>query len=176
MRFLCLLLFSALISTAATAQTNREIGVRATGIDNVSLLYKRQLASGNYMRYRLIFSNISLQTAGANTIARFNTSLAVGVEKRKPLAERLTLLYGLEPTLGLSVSSTTNFSSLTINAGLGYVIGVQYTLSDHFHIALETIPSVNVFMSVNSSVSQYGVLAGFSNNSLAVSGVYQFSK
>lgn len=176
MRFLLLLFTVFLLSATAAAQNQREVGVRSTGINQFSLLYKRQLDNRDFIRYRLLAINVTLLAGGDNSRSFFNTGIAVGLEKRKPLSDRLSLLRGFEPFVTIGLNTGNDVTVYNLGLGLGYVLGFQYELSEGFFIAVETIPSASFGLLGTGNDTVFTARAGFNNNSLALTGVYRFNK
>lgn len=176
MRLLLLFTLTLLLSFHAQAQDKREIGLRATGINNVGFILKKERSADRFMRYRLGFANLRLTTGNGNAIIGANLGAAIGWERRRRLADRLELLHGWEPFASVNFSGSNNVNSTRFSGGVGYVLGVQYSLSERFHLALETTPSVSASLNVARGTAFLNVAAGFSSGSVALTGVYRFNK
>lgn len=182
MRLLLSFVFCFFLSLSVTAQskeTVREIGLRSTGLDQFSLLYKKGLTKDRFLRVRFLFANLQLVSVGNGGVGNFGLGAAVGWERRRSLSDRLDLLTGPEPFASFGITSVSDNSSVVnIRLGLGYVVGFQYALSDRFHVALEVIPSVSFGLTGTGEESGdvASFQAGLSNNSVAVTGVYRFVK
>lgn len=177
MRLFYILLFSLFFSCSASAQQAKEIGLRATNFDQFSLLYKRETKSQKFLRLRFIFANLQYASLNGNPLGSASFGFAIGLEKRRPLSDRLDLLTGPEPFFNFNLVAGTDADISSFGLGLGYVIGFQYALSDQFHIGIEAIPSVSAqFTSFENEVNNLTVQAGVSNTGIALTGVYRFNK
>lgn len=178
MRLFYILLFSLFFSCSASAQQAKEIGLRATNFDQFSLLYKRETKSQKFLRLRFILANLQYATVNGSSVGAASFGLAIGLEKRRPLSDRLDLLTGPEPFFNFNlVAGTSNEINSFALVGLGYVIGFQYALSDQFHIGIEAIPSVSAqFSFLEDGANNLTAQAGVSNAGIALTGVYRFYK
>lgn len=174
MRLLFSCLLALFLHTTAHTQSNYEVGLRALSIDNFGLILKKERAQGSFLRVRLAFTNLTFTAAAGDASLNLNLGAAIGFEKRQWLTDRLDLLYGPEPFISISSNSGAGISQTALSGGLGYVVGLNYYISDRFSVGLETIPraSFSVTSGGGITVTQFGV--GFSSTSFAVVGVYRF--
>ena len=200
MNFHCFLFFfsASLLTnlfTQAQDAPRREIGLRTTLADltNLGFIYKKQITENTYRRYRLAVGGLSINVINNSTQAGFSAGGAIGMEKRRPLDDRLKFIYGTELIGNISVVSASggtttidngNGSTTTINGpgrtlitpsiGIGFVLGAQYDLSPKWYINAEIIPSITANGTFGSGVSIYGLQANFNSSSVGLTGAYKF--
>ena len=170
------------ITQAQTSQ--REIGLRFTDWDQFGLLYKKQIAENTYRRYRVALARFNYDNY--ETAEQFGMWLgfSIGKEKRKALNERLQWIHGWEPGLSLDINLETQkndgytlqSSLLSIHPYIGYVLGLQYRLNDHFLLGLENIPSLNAHVTFSNDESRrgFGLSGNFSFSNVALFVIYRF--
>ncbi|MFD2570381.1 hypothetical protein ACFSUS_07030 [Spirosoma soli] len=193
------LLFCAFIvfsfSTQAQEVPKREIGLRTSpaNLTNVGFIYKKQLSENTYRRYRLAVGTLGVNVINDNTQVSFNVNGAIGKEKRKPMDEKLSFIYGTELIAGIGLTSisggtttidigngsttTINGSSVTLftpSVGIGFVLGVMYDIKPKWYLSAEIIPSVTANGTFGSGVSIYGLQANFNSSSVGITGAYRF--
>lgn len=170
---LILLLIMMITSSLQAQEKAREVGVRASGLDDFSLIYKQQNAKGNFTRFRLGVAELNYQEVDGESFFAANGTISIGWERRKEIADRFQFLHGPEPFIGGQYTDS-GLSSATVRAGLGYVVGFQYEPSERFYVSLEIIPSVGVDMSFqDNGVDRYRAHGSLSNQSAALVGVYR---
>lgn len=153
----------------------REIGPRLTNLSSFGVIYKRETARKNYLRIRLLAGDVAFRSVGDNQSGQFSIGAAIGLEKRRKLAEKIQFVHGFEPSLDVSLNTTFDATSVLLQAGIGYVIGMQYDLSESLYISLETIPSLSFSGTATSRNQQtYQVRAGFNSNVAALTVAYRF--
>lgn len=177
MRLLFTSIVVLLFTVTAQAQQNYEVGLRATSINNIGLILKKERSNGDFMRYRLAFGNLNFNFVDNAQFVNLNLGAAIGFERRKVLNERLDFLFGPEPfiSLALVAGNGTIATTTSLSAGLGYVVGLNYFLSQRFRVGLEVTPRASFSLNSigNVTTTQFGV--GFSSSSFAVVGVYYFT-
>ena len=188
MKTLNLLIFNiALIflftATSSYAQeTPREIGIRASGLNDFNFIYKKQLKENKFLRLRTGALNLNFNTIDDNSVSGF--AAAIGFENRKPLDDKLSFTYGFEPSIAFNIQSiNSRFQTISILSA-GYVLGFNLNVSDNFGLNIETIPALTAtFRSddrINdndfSSDNAFGLGFGFNSNFIALSAVYRFVK
>lgn len=176
MRFFTTLLLVFFFTITAEAQLHREIGLRATGLNNGSLLYRTELANGKWRRLHFGFANLNYSSTRGNAFGELGVGLAIGWENRRRLADRLELLHGWEPFASMTFVTSGNGSAVALAGGVGYVIGFQYELSDHFFMALETTPAITAMINDVGNATRFQVEAGFVSSSVALTAVYRFAR
>jgi hypothetical protein len=93
----------------------------------------------------------------------------VGFEKRKPIAENISFYLGSDILTSFDSyrskieSSGGTYNNSTLTAGLGFVIGVNFKISDRVNISTEAVPSVIYSHTKNESESQFGDTESTSN-------------
>lgn len=174
MRIKLLLLLAAVFFVASSsnlcAQTNgkkREVGVQfgSLNFNSFNALYRKQKSENVYRRIRATFGNLGYASTEDETNLRFNAGLAIGREKRKTLDRKLEFYRGPEVNVGLDIIIGDTDGRFGVNAGFGYVLGLQHSFSDLWAIHLETIPSIGARFRIgdNSQSDIFTVDAGFSS-------------
>jgi hypothetical protein len=192
---LCLagLIMAASLQAQNTPNANREIGLRASSLNNFGLIYKKQLGENTYRRYRLAFGNLSANFIGSNSLIGFSAGGAIGKEKRRPITDKLQFVYGTELIASVSLNSsntgtltitdgngsTTTYSGgslliVTPSVGVGFVLGAQYTINPRWYVSAELIPSITASGSFGSGSTLFGIQAGFNSSSAGLTGAYRF--
>ncbi|MEM6769496.1 MAG: hypothetical protein AAF597_02830 [Bacteroidota bacterium] len=175
MRLLITLFLLLTFTATAEAQTNRELGLRATGLNNGSLLYRVEQANGKWRRLHFGFADLTFSTSQGFANGGLSLGLAVGWENRRRLADRLELLHGWEPFASLTFVTSGNGSAAAIAGGVGYVVGAQYTLSEHFYMGLEITPAVTAMLNEVGNATRLSIDAGIDLRSVALTAVYRFT-
>lgn len=167
-------------TTTATAAANHEIGLRLTGLTNFGMIYKKQLAPLKYRRVRLASAGLGFRSLGTDrNETNFGVNVAIGTERRAQLGGNFFFHHGPEPFGGInwvrSAAGSSSLNTLSVNAGLGYVLGFQAVVSERITIGLETIPSVQLsYTAVTNSNGLFGFMAGFDANAVALTATYSF--
>jgi hypothetical protein len=95
--------------------------------------------------------------------------LSIGFEKRKPVSENISFYLGsdlvtsFDSYAGKIESSGDRYENKTLSAGLGFVIGVSFKISDRMNISTEAVPSVIYSHTRNESETQFGDTESTSN-------------
>ena len=168
---------SSLLPAQTSVQPN-EIGVRFGGLQDFDLIYKKAKKDDRYQRIRAGFGNLNFQNSEGSQQISFAAAIAFGVEKRREIGRQLLFLHGWEPFLGLdfqSIFSQKNRSSLTLNPGLGYVLGLQVNFSERVSAGIETLPSLSTRFNFSRDgfSDNYSIGAGFSMNDIALTTIYR---
>jgi opacity protein-like surface antigen len=183
LQVLATIIVATLLSTSLAAQ-NKEIAIRALSLGdlgNTQFMYKKQKSATTYRRYRLITGNAGFSFLGSdNTRSQFSTGFFTGLENRRELNDRFQLIHGLEVGLGGTFSDlSNNQTNLQINATLGYVVGLQYSISEAFSIGIETIPSLSYGYSRSSrnstATTNHRIGLNLNSNAVAFTGVYRWA-
>ncbi len=168
--------FLLLLNINLSAQTpTRELGIRLAGLQDFDFIYKRAKAEDRYVRYRVALANLRLQAVDDNNLFTASLGVAIGTEKRRPLAERLLFIHGFEPALFLGLILANGEGELSVGPSLGYVLGFQYDISQRFYVNVETIPALSTHITFGQD-DPFGLVvdAGFNSNAIALSLVYRF--
>ncbi len=130
-----------------------EIGVRFSGFNNFSLIYKKQKTENRFMRHRLFSISLLFNSdPEADVFAR--VGYAFGIEKRKKINENFSFFHGFEPFTNISFTNREvardtslapldNNNALNITLGLGYVLGCRYELSKALSLSIEAVPNLS---------------------------------
>ncbi len=159
---------------ASAQEVDRELGLRMSGLDNFNFIYKKSKGENKFLRIRAGAFNARFNSE--NEALNVGLTLAIGVEKRKPIDDKLSFIHGLEPSLQVSgnFNDQNNFS---VNPSLGYVLGFNLNISDSFGINLEAIPSIRASLNIdNDGDVSDSYSFGFNSNSVALGLVYRFKK
>lgn len=168
--FFFLLIGFALSSHGQT----KELGIRASGLQNFDFIYKKEKAPDKYSRIRLGFANLAFANIADENVGNLAIGIAIGSERRKAINEKLNFYQGPEPFANLAASFVGEDGVFSAQAGLGYVLGFQYNFSDVFYISAETIPSVGLtYSSGEFTDPSIGISAGFNSNAVAVTVAYR---
>jgi hypothetical protein len=167
--------FIALTSMAQDAGTGKkELGLMISE-SNFGIRYK----TGNenmLARLTLFTINGAKSTMETNPDQKdisssFGMGFGAGFEKRKPLSEGLSLYAGPEITgrynliVNKSKPSTDEYRQDGFSAGLGFVMGFQFTITDRINISSEIIPCISYYYtrasSENDEIEDENIYKGF---------------
>lgn len=172
---LLLLLLCMVQGTLSGQEVQREIGIRTQGLNNLGAVYKWQVEPGKYNR--LTAALVALRGGVNPDILDFDVTVNYGSEKRRDLGQSTDFLHGV--LWGVSAGYRDNEESRsdpTANVGvsISFLIGIQYRVSDLFHVGLEFLPGISMSTLFNDDTSL--MLMGSANlNSVSVFAVYRFS-
>jgi hypothetical protein len=142
--------------------TGSQFGVRYTAGNEKTLLRLTLLSlygSSNWHQTESDESRSNQQGLG----------LSIGFEKRKALAENISfylgsdLLTSFDSYSGKIESSGDRYENSTLSAGLGFVIGVNFKISDRMNISAEAVPAVIYSHTHNENETQFGDTESTSN-------------
>ena len=157
-RFLLFCFLLVVLQAPAFAQqtaARKEVGLGFTGLNfnssnAFSAFYKKEIKENVYRRLIFFLGNIGLLNTSSDQ-TRFDASIGFGIgrEKRKALDEKLWFYRGPQWTLNTFLQVATNNRQTTsntynLNAGIGYILGLQHNLNDRWAINLETIPTFSI--------------------------------
>lgn len=156
---------------------SKEVGLRLASFENFDFIYKKEKATNKLMRYRLGVANIGFTSSNENESISAQFGFAIGVENRNAINEKFYFIHGIEPFFSVALASNSRITNWNLQTGLGYVLGFHYNLNDEFYVNLETIPSLNVGLSLrDDSQNVYAVNAGFNSNAISVTVAYRFKE
>ncbi len=158
MKKVVLMLACMLSITAAHAQSEkrREAGLLFRGVNNFGLTY-RSGTENKLWRYSLLSGGLSsgnFSNANTEEASRaFSLGLQVGREFRKPLAEQLHVRYGADLLASVGQNKRTidnaplgsndiEVTTTNWSAGVGFVLGLNYTFAKRFILGAEVIPQL----------------------------------
>jgi hypothetical protein len=181
-------IFSISLSAQSSIMPKREIGLRFNSLnlgsaDGFSAFYKKEIGENKYRRYRFGFGNIGFNktTNGNGNVHGSNldigAGIAVGTEHRKQLSKKTMFYRGWEWNAGAGFWARNQENrdySYRLNLGIGYVLGFQHDINQHFAVSIEAIPSVGIGYNYNRS-SRSEVLSASASvgNTVALSLVYK---
>ncbi len=174
---LCLLLSSLYLS----AQSNHEIGLRFSGLNNLDFMYKKGKTENKFTRFTFGMANFEFAKAGEGN-KRFNADLrfSIGFEKRKRIKEDLFFIHGFQPGLSVLYNSFGDNRQANLRPSLRYILGFHYDLSDKFAVSVETVPGISGSFLINDQDGfiddNYSINLGFNSAAVLVGLVYTFSK
>jgi hypothetical protein len=172
---ICLLIAFALITFAAKAQEvsskTREIGFNLSG-SQFGVRYK----TGNektLFRVTLLSLDGSSQWGDSQSSSSSNhqqgIGFNIGFEKRKPIGDNISFYLGSDLLTSFDsyqskIESTGDrYKNSTLSAGLGFVMGVNFKLTDRINISTEVVPSVVYSKRKSESETQFGDTESTSN-------------
>lgn len=153
---LVLLTLSVTVSAQDSGRV-REIGVYTSNLSNFGIRYKW---GNENIRFRITAADFSFVTSDGTT--SFGMGAGFGIEKPKPITEKVGLYYGGQVSVRFYSSETDSFST-----GIGFIAGAECQLSPAVYLSLECLPSlsftntgsVNVFsLDISNSA---GITLGF---------------
>lgn len=169
--FFFMLFFCAPAVRAQNDKPVREIGLQFSGLNfngnsSFSVFYKKQKKENVFRRIRFTYGSLGAQVANEDFAVNLGGGIAIGREKRKTLDPKLEFYQGPEFSAILSVSTVGEENTdLSVQAGFGWVLGLQHSFNARWAVNLETIPRVNVNVgtSTGRDVTAYGLSAAASN-------------
>jgi len=167
-------------STATFGQTTtHELGLRLFGLDDFDFVYKKGKAENRFTRFRLAIFDLRFNGIGneGRSNSAFNVGLAIGTERRKSIKNELLFIHGFEPSLRVGISNNSRDEvAMGVNLGIGYVLGLQYDISEHFYANIELIPTVSTFYETDfDGFNEFQVNTLFRSGDIALSLVYRFT-
>ncbi|MFK7757379.1 MAG: hypothetical protein AB8B53_10655 [Flavobacteriales bacterium] len=167
------LLFMTNLSIAQSV--DRELGLRMAGLDNFNFIYKKQTSENKFLRFRAGAFNVNFNSNSEAISA--NVNLAIGLEKRKPIDDRLLFIHGFEPSIQVGFSEVNGNTQILTGLSIGYVLGFHLNINESFGLNIETIPSLSGTTAFNENNDDITNLRlGFNSNAIALSAVYRFNK
>jgi len=181
---LFLLVFFLTDNQLHSQSPTRELGFRFTGFDTFQqsdIIFKKSRKKPHkFIRYRLGRSRFNLRKSDLEeNLFVVGTDFAVGWEKRKKLTPRLTYFHGFEPALHITTTKAGLNNNQITGIELGYILGIQYDISEFWRISLETVPAVsNFFLTQNWDFETAFHIwdISFDTRQVALSVVYTFNK
>jgi hypothetical protein len=153
-----------------------EIGLTLSNLDNFGVRYK---IGNEKTLLRMTFLTINgthLNTSQDSEDYYENGSLGfgfnIGFEKRNPIAEKMFFYYGLDAITSYShqkselVQTGGKTTSSTIAPGVGFVLGLNYSISSRFNISAELVPSL-IYSYTKSTTISNGVETEMINKSFS---------
>ncbi|MEM1216598.1 MAG: hypothetical protein AAGJ82_12975 [Bacteroidota bacterium] len=171
--FVVLLTFCCTNQVLVAQSATHEVGLRLTDLEDIGFIYKKQKAENRFTRFRVGSVNVNVQ----EDIFSLGLAAAIGFEKRKNIANKLSFIHGWEPSLFVSTTSVNDDVISSVTPGIGYVLGFQYDFSDNFYLSLESIPSLSASFQFGDNVpdNNYRINAGFNANAIALTAAYRFT-
>lgn len=171
----CFLLILFLIQTSGHAQERmREVGLRTTNFNDYGAVYKWQKSEGIFWRMTVATLNFRVD----NEPGRASAGIGVmfGNEKRKLLADRTEFLQGIQYQVQSSYSDFFEIESaldFTVAAGVGWLLGLQYLISDKFNAGIEVVPSI--LARYRYSDNSFALLGAADLTNVTLFATYRFS-
>ncbi|MBS3771793.1 MAG: hypothetical protein V5A47_13460 [Bacteroidales bacterium] len=141
---------------ADTTRYNRKIGITFQNLDHFGLIYKTKLDQ-RYLRIEALnLKNVISQSVSPNersspqNVYKINLGFNIGLEKYHPLVERFGIINGYSFLSGIrfdrnKVSGEITSKHFNTNIGVGYIMGVNYTISKAFEITAEIRPALRYY-------------------------------
>jgi len=155
-------------------KTNRELGIRFSGLSDFNFVYKKQLNENRYLRLRTGAFNINVNSQANSLNSGF--VIGIGFENRKSIDDKLSFIHGFEPSLATNLTSQNSNSRFNTQIFAGYVLGFHLNLSESFGINMETIPAFTANYSSGNDDGNLGFGLGFNSNAISLTMVYRFMK
>ena len=179
-----LLLLFSLACTSVRAQDTlaqtgpaREVGVRVTGLENFAILYKRARTQDRYLRYNFLFGNISVVAGDAtDNVGALSLGGSVTWERRRRLGDRLDLVTGPTPSASAGVVTGNEVAVYNFGVRFGYLVGVQYYVSERFYVGLDVVPGIGAnYTGIGGEQGNlFSFNLGLMNSGAGLSGVVRF--
>ena len=125
-------IFATFCANAQEAGKVREIGVSTSDLSSFGLRYKWGTEK---IRFRISSGFISLTNTEGST--DFALSAAFGLEKPKPLSDKVELYYGGQLSTSFLTGTNDGYST-----GAGFILGASCKLSESVYISGECVPSL----------------------------------
>jgi len=172
---ICLIIALTLVSFIVKAQDvsskTREIGFNLSGSQfgvrfktgNEKTLFRVTLLSlyGN--------SQWSESSSTKSSSNQQGVGFNIGFEKRKSISDNISLYMGsdlltsIDSYMSKQGSADDTYKNSTLSAGIGFVMGINFKLSDRINISTEVVPSVIYSHRKNESETQFGDTESSSN-------------
>ncbi|GLR15619.1 hypothetical protein [Portibacter lacus] len=163
------------ITTLSAQNTNTEIGLRLSNFQSFGAIYKKEMRNGDYFRLRGATGIFQLGLVNDNSSFQFRSDLAIGVEIRKKISDKLVFYRGFEPFLNLAYRSSTG-PTANVGVGIGYVLGLSYDINQQFYVSIETIPSLGLSIQASEfeALDNVYVEGGINASNVALSIIHRF--
>jgi len=180
--FLLILLITGFFSFSATAQNVNEYGLMFSNLNGFGLTYKKG-KENTLTRFSAASLNLNLTDFdNVNLYLRnIGAGIYIGHENRIIIQERLKFVHGPEFGLFLSYSrgpiNGFEMQPVTvISPCFGYIIGLNYALSERFLLSAELIPSIS-YRHVRSPLgNSNNIDLGFASGSALMTLAYRVFK
>jgi hypothetical protein len=172
-------LFVFFCITANAQNSFREIGIRTGGFNSFGFIFKDEDANGKINRIRVGVFDISRYQTGTQGSTKFGFGIAGGREYRTKLDSKLDFISGIEPLFNFEIENVSNSSSASrntfynIEAGIGFIVGFQYNISESLYINAETIPAISGRYETSNSEA-FAVKGVFNLSIVAITFAYRF--
>ena len=167
--------------TSHSQVVNREVGLKFSSLTKISgLVYKISKKENSFIKLSVL--NMSFNLNRRDTFSNYHSNLkfAVGFEKRKDLNEKFQFIHGFEPYISGYYGDNNIGNQLGFGAGLGYILGFQYKISEHFYLNTEVTPSIyfnyserNYKRSLFPAANSFHTGFNLSKDALAISFIYR---
>ncbi|MBI1307350.1 MAG: hypothetical protein GC181_12170 [Bacteroidetes bacterium] len=140
-----------LFSSQSYAQFHREFGVGIGKNQYFDFTYKDEYKTNKYLRFRLTnFTNTLFISGGAPNNLYSAIGAAIGLEKRVDVQHNFMFVHGWDFHSGISLSHNTLYRT---DVSIGYLVGLQYNVSDKFYVNLNITPylSYQYYENVNGT-------------------------
>ena len=173
-----------------------EVGLRGISISlplslSSSFFLKKKIGDNKYRRYTTALGHISVNKLDTLSGSSFNElSFQFGTEKRAAIKNKLSFIHGLQYLLNAKLNATKlNTPSQTgrnwrviPSVGIGYVLGLMYSISPQFNFGIETMPSAIMTVtfdrqkigSMANSTTNYDFSGDFNLSNVALFAAYRF--
>ena len=177
---ICTFLITLAICHTARSQSDyREVGARFNSFDNFGVIYKKERSENRLTRFNLAVLNLGLVEGSRFDQYSIGAEFSMGWEKRKPIEDKLRFIHGLSPSIGFNHSELTNGtenSQTNIILQLGYILGLQYDISETLYVNIEVIPGLRANNSSQLDGDFWTFNLGGGTQSAGITIAYRFKR
>ncbi|MCP3929197.1 MAG: hypothetical protein GY705_08870 [Bacteroidetes bacterium] len=146
----CIVILSFSLQAQSSNSVKREIGLTSSDFKEIGVVYKKKNKKGRYLRLDAAVGHLSFWSFEGNEKLSLHATAGIGFEKRKKITDKLGFFHGSSFNAGITGGGT-NALQYGFNFHYGYILGVQYALSDAFGLFIETIPSAGFSIAGNDA-------------------------
>lgn len=118
-----------------------EIGLKTTNLSNFEGIVKRKIGAARLLRFDVFASNLILRENTLQNDFNMRLGLTVGIEKRIQIDSKTHFSCG--PQIGMLLDYNRADDETMWSPSIGYLLGVQYIVSDRIGIGVEMIPTLS---------------------------------
>lgn len=173
-----LLLFSQINLTAQHNSLFRNaFGLRFVDTQHFSVFYKKQIEADRFRRINLAFFRLDFNKEGDYNAYQWNLGFNSGKLRHVPLHQDFDFYHGLEYSFSTSARALDlRQNHFSLGLGLGYVLGVEYSIKHEYGIGLEIAPHLGISYAKQSGrVAQWRIFSSGNFANVAVNFQYYFS-
>lgn len=173
--FICCLLCSS--SFISQAQTNQDIGVRFSSLENFGFIYKKELKKDYYFRFNAASFAVSFAENQFNTLFSSSIGLGGGFEKRHFINDKFAFINGLNFNFFTAFRiDNLRANHILIAPSLGYMLGIHYAITPDIYFNAEIAPALRSNISIGGNNRNFNLGLIADSGSLTLGIVYNFKK